>query len=285
MSKNARTCERNAEFLGGQDVDGENYSSLTISALLKRGWLIWRSNAWMFVFLMGLVIAVTLATAMVVNYVIAPHPAGVSLREVWQSMGLSQKLAVFVLFLITLNMQYCSLAASVFATQEIWSRRSVRFWQALKAVRRKQLRLFWMVLLASMVTGPLGVLVGPILLFALAPGFPVAILEGKAAIAAVKRGDTLMKQDQKKIAILVTLWLGIGFAAIVGWVRCLAFLQDQFGQPLPAYLRPIPAAGLWLILLIPQFYMIVLTLIYLERRKAEIEGTPAMQTDARTQAV
>jgi len=234
----------------------------------------------MFVFLMGLVIAMIFVTAMIVNYVIAPHPAQVSLREVWQNMGFLQKLAVFVLFLITLGAEYRALAASAFATQEIWSGRGVRFWQAIRSVRRKQLRLFWMVLLASMVTGPLALIVGPILLFATAPGFPVAILEGKTAIAAVKRGDTLMKKDQGKIAILVILWLGIAFAAVLGWIRFLVFLQDQFGQPLPWYLRPVPVLGLWLILLIPQLYMIALALIYLERRRREMDSASALQTEA-----
>jgi hypothetical protein len=68
-------------------MDGENYLGLSMPTLLKRTWQVWRSNAWMFVFLMGLVIAMIFATAMAVNYVIAQHPAEVSLREVWRNMG------------------------------------------------------------------------------------------------------------------------------------------------------------------------------------------------------
>jgi hypothetical protein len=40
----------------------------------------------------------------------------------------------------------------------------------------------------SVVTGPLGVVLGPILAFATAPDFPVAILENRTALAAIRRG-------------------------------------------------------------------------------------------------
>ena len=251
-------------------MDIDNYSGLTMSTLLKGTWHVWRSNARIFVFLMGLVIASFFVMALVMNYAIAPHAAGVSLREVWQHMGVLQKLAVLVLFFLTFAVHYRALAASAFATQEIWNGRSVDLWSVIKSVRRKQLRLFWLVFLASTVTGRFAFIVAPILLFATAPGFPVAILEGKTAIAAVKRGDTLMKQDQRKIAILVLLWLGTVVVAVIGWVSFLMFLEDQFGQPW--YLRPVPAIGFWLILLIPQLYMVAITLLYLDRNKKEINN-------------
>ena len=253
-------------------MDSEN-----LPAVLGKAWRVWRTSMVLFIFLMGLVIAAIFLMAMIVNYVVSPHPAGLPLKEVWQAMGSLQKLAVFVLFLMTLGVQYRALAASAFATQEIWNGRTVRFWQALRSVRRKQLRLFWMVLLASFLTGPLGLIVGPILIFTTAPGIPVAILEGKTAFASVKRGDALLQHDRGKIAILVILWLGIVIAAVVGWIRFLVLLGDQFGEPLPFYFRLVPSLGFWFILLIPQLYIITLTLIYLERNKREIEGMTARQ--------
>ena len=273
MSQNALiSSPEKPESLEGQAVDSENPSAITISAVLKKTWQVWRANARLFVFLMGLVVAAIFLMAMIVNYVIAPHPAGLPLKEVWQAMGFLQKLAVFVLFLMTLAVQHRALAASTFATQEIWNGRTVRFWQAVRSVRRKQLRLFWMVLFASFLTGPFGLIVGPILIFATAPGIPVAILEGKTAFAAVKRGDALLKHDFGKIAILVILWLSMAVAAVVAWIRFLMFLEDQFGQPLPLYLRLVPAMGFWLILLVPQLYIIALALIYFERLKQETDG-------------
>lgn len=254
-------------------MDNANPSAITLSSVLLKTWQVWRANAGFFVLLMGLVVAAIFLMALFVYYVIAPHPAEVQMRQVWEAMGSLQKFLVVVLFLMTLAVQYRALAASTFATQEIWNGRSVRFWQAVRSVRRKQLRLFWMVLLASLLTGPLSLVVGPILVFATAPGIPVAILEGKSAFAAVKRGDALLKQDFGKIAILIALWLGVAVATVAVWVTVLMSLGDY---PLPLYLRVIPAIGLWLILLIPpQLYMIALTLIYLERRKQETDAALA----------
>ena len=256
-------------------MDSENPSAMSISTVFGKTWQVWRASMGLFVLLTGLAIAAMLLMAMIVNYVIAPHPVGLPLKEVWQAMSSLQILAVFVLFLMTLAVQYRAIAASTFATQEIWNGRTVHFWQAVRSVRRKQLRLFWMVLFASFLTGPLGLIVGPILIFATAPGLPVAILEGKTAFASVKRGNTVFRHDQGKVATLVILGLGIVIAAVFGWIRLLMLLGDQFGEPLPLYFRLVPSLGFWLILLVPQLCIIALTLIYLERHKRETDLTTA----------
>lgn len=249
-----------------------NRSEMSTTELLATTWQVWRSHARMFALLMGIPIATLLLLALIVNYMIAPHPEGTSLREVWLGMGFLQKVAVFVAFLGSFAMQYRALAASVFATQEIRSGRSVGVLRAIGSVRRKQLRLFWIVMLVSLLTGPLGMIVFPILAFAAAPGFPVAILENKSAFAAIKCGDALSKGRQGRIAFLVVLWLGLAIAAVFTWVWFLAMLEERFGRPW--FLRPIPALGFWSILLIPQAYMIALTLNYLEQRGREGETPP-----------
>lgn len=170
-------------------------------------------------------------------------------------------------------MHYRALAASSFATREIRSGRTVGILQAFGSVRRKQLRLFWIVTLASLITGPLGIVVGPILAFGTAPAIPVAILENMTAFAAIKRGDTLAKGGHGRIALLVALWLGLGIAAVLSWISILAMLAERFGRPW--FLRPVPILGFWLILLIPELYMIALKLNYLEQRRWEGEIRPA----------
>jgi hypothetical protein len=167
---------------------------MSTAELLKGSWQVWRSRAGMFVLLMGIPVATILVMALIVNYLIAPHPEGTPLREVWLGMGVLQRLTVLVLFLGTFAMEYRALAASVFATQEIRNERSIGILQAFRSVRRKQLRLFWMIMLASMLTGPFGLIVFPLLVFATAPGFPVAILENMTALAAIKPGDYLSKE-------------------------------------------------------------------------------------------
>jgi hypothetical protein len=256
-------------------MDEANRSGMSLVELLGATWQVWRSRAGMFVLLMGIPIAALLLMAMIVNYVVAPHPEGATLREVWLGMGFRQKVAVLLLFLGSFAIQYRALAASVFATQEIRGGRSVGILRAIGAVRRKQLRLFWMVMLVSMFTGPLALIVGPILAFGAAPAFPVAILENKTAFAAIKRGDALAKGGHGRIALLFAMWLGLTIAAAFGWVSLLVMLQERFGRPW--FLRPVPLLGFWLILLIPQWYMIALTLNYLEQRRREGEiglGSP-----------
>ncbi len=259
-------------------MDEANRSGMSTLELLGATWRVWRSRT-AFVLLMGIPVATILLMALIVNYVIAPHPESTPLREVWLGMDSLQKVGVCVLFFLTFAMEYRALAASAFATQEIWSGRSVGILQAIRSVRRKQLRLFWMVMLASMFTGPLGLIVFPVLAFATAPGFPVAILENRTAFAAIKRGDALAKGNHGRIALLVAMWLGLGIAGVVGLVSFLAMLQERFGRPW--FLRPIPILGFWLIFLIPQWYMMALTLNFLDQRKreGEIASAARVQVD------
>lgn len=93
--------------------------------LLGATWRVWRSHAGMFVLLMGIPIATLAILALIINYVILPHPEDTPLLEVWQGTSFLQKVAVFVAFLGNLAIQYRALAASVFATQEIRSGHSV----------------------------------------------------------------------------------------------------------------------------------------------------------------
>jgi hypothetical protein len=260
-------------------MDEANRSGMSTMELLGETWRVWRSHAGMFVLLMGIPIAALALMTILVAYVVAPHPEETPLREVLLGMGLPQKVAVFVLFLGSFAVQYRALAASVFATQEIRSGRSVGILQAIRSVRRKQLRLFWMVMLASMLTGPLGLIVFPLLAFGVAPGFPVAILENKTAFAAIKRGDALAKGGHGRIALLVALWLGLGIAGVYAWVSSIVMLQERFGRSW--ILRPVPILGFWLLLLIPEAYMIALTLNYLEQRGrgGEIGSAAGVQAD------
>jgi hypothetical protein len=95
-----------------------------------------------------------------------------------------RKVAVTVLFLATLAVVYCALAASVFATGEIRSGRSVSVWQALRRVRRKQLRLSWLMLLVGIFTTPAGRLAPVIALTGgLRPDFPGHFVIGRKLVS------------------------------------------------------------------------------------------------------
>jgi hypothetical protein len=242
-------------------------SGMSTVELLGATWRVWRSHTGMFVLLMGFPVAAILLVALIVTYVIAPHPEGTSLREIWLGMSVLPKVGVVVLFLGTFAVQYRALAASAFATQEIREGRSVGIVQAIRSVRRRQLRLFWMVMLASMLTGPLGLFLFPLLAFGASPGFPVAILENMTAFAAIKRGDALSKGGRGRIALLVAIWFGLLIVGVFGLVLLLSLVQERLGRPW--FVRPVPLLGFWVLLLIPQWYMIALSLNYLDQRERQ----------------
>src|SRR5258705_2658515 len=250
-------------------MDEISETAMTTLNLLHTTWRLWYSRAGVFFLIMGIPIAALGILSVIVVYVICANPQDMPPREVYEKMGILQKLSVVLVFLASLGIQSGALAASAFATQEIWHRRSVSVSQAIRSVRRKQLRLFWMVMLVCMFTGPLGLIAFPFLAFAAAPGFPVAILENAPALAAIERGNSLGKGRQGRIAVLVALWLGLGGAAVIGWVSLLSILETRFGRPW--FLRPLPLVGLWVIMLIPQLYMIALTLNYLDQSKHKSE--------------
>lgn len=69
-----------------------NRPGMSTAELLATTWRVWRSHAGMLVLLMGIPIATPLLLALIVNYVIAPHPEeDTPLREVWLGMGFLQK--------------------------------------------------------------------------------------------------------------------------------------------------------------------------------------------------
>jgi hypothetical protein len=246
-----------------------NHSRIATVELLGATWRVWRSHAGMFVLLMGIPIAAILLMALIVTYVIAPHPEGASLREIWLGMSVLRKVGVVVLFLGTFAVQYRALAASVFATQEIRGGRSVGILQAIRSVRRRQLRLFWMVMLASMLTGPLGLFLCPLLAFGASPGFPVAILENMTAFAAIKRGEALTKGGHGRVALLVAMWWGLSILGVFGLVSLLTLVQERLGRSW--FVRPVPLLGFWILLLIPQWYMIALSLNYFDQRERQCD--------------
>src|SRR6266852_1174795 len=160
-------------------------SGVSTSELLRESWRLLRGHARLFVLLIGVAILAQLLAVLLMALVIVPMRSGESLLQVWLAMDEWRKLAVFVLFLATLAVVYRALAASVFAAAEIRSGHRVGVLQALGHVQRKHLRLFWLILLVSVLAAPAGPLApvgGLAFAFFCAPAFPVAILENLGAI-------------------------------------------------------------------------------------------------------
>jgi hypothetical protein len=235
-----------------------------------------RGHARLFVLLMGVPMLAQLVAVLLMAFFIVPMRPGQSLREVWLAMDEWRKFAVSVLFLATFAVIYRALAASVFAAAEIHSGRGVSVLQALGHVRRKQLRLFWLILLVGFVAvpaGPLAPLIALAFAFFCAPAFPVAILENLGAIKALQRGGELAKGGQGRLALVFLLYLALVVAGVIAFIATLVRLRDLFGNPW--YVRPIPFLGFWIILLIPQWYMVALTLNYFDQRLRKGESAVA----------
>jgi len=244
------------------------HSGVSLAALLLAAWRVWRSRPATFVLLMGIPCAALLIGALTMySIVIIRYPPGADLREIWIGMGLPSRLFVIAVFLGSLAAHYRALSASVFAAQELSCGRPVGFWRAVRSVRRKQLRLFWIVTLVSAFAGPLNLILFPLLAFLTAPALPVAILENRPAFEAIKRGNALAKGAHGKIAWLVVAWLGLAFAAAYVLVQFLVMLQDRFGKAW--FTRPVPLLGLWAVGLIAQFFIVALTVNYLHQRERE----------------
>ena len=247
--------------------------------LFRESWLLLRGHARLFVLLMGVPILAQLLAVIVMAILILPLRPGESLRDAWLAMDEWLKVVIALLFLAILAVIYRALAASVFAAAEIRSGRSVSVWQALRQVRRKQLRLFWLILLVSFVAAPAGRLAPVIALafgFFCAPALPVAILEGLGAFKSLERSGQLASGGQGRLALVFFLYLALVAAGVTAFLYAVMGLQDLFGNAW--YIRPFPLLGFWGILLIPQWYMVVLTVNYFDQRLHKGEsplGTPA----------
>ncbi len=253
-----------------------NASGVSTGELLRDSLRLLRGHGRLFVLLMGVPILAQVLAVILMALFILPMQPGEPLREVWLAMDAWSKVAVFVLFLAILAVIYRALAASVIAAAEIRSGRSVSVWQALGQVRRKQLRLFWLILLVSFFSVPAGRLAPVIALafaFFCAPAFPVAILENLGAIKALERGGQLAKGGQGRLALFFIVYLALGVAGVFAFIAVVIRLQDLVGNAW--YTRPFPFLGFWVLLLVPQWYMVALTLNYLDQRLRKGESSVA----------
>ena len=70
----SETALRLSPKQGASFMDEANRSGMSTEGLLGATWRTWRSHAGMFVLLVGIPVATLLLMALIMNYVIAPHP-------------------------------------------------------------------------------------------------------------------------------------------------------------------------------------------------------------------
>jgi hypothetical protein len=219
--------------------------------------------------------------ALLMYFFLVPVSDGRPLREVFQAMTTFNLIGVFLLFLANIAVFYRVLGATTWAAAEFHRGGNPGVLEAFRHPTGKQARLFWLLFIIGLFSrGPLFFI--PWLAgFAFAPAFPVAALENLGIIKAIQRGDALNKGHQGRIALLYILSIVPLVAGIFALIRLVFFLQGFFGNAW--FLRPVFPVGFWTILLIPQFYMVALTMNYFDMlgRRGEWPSKPELSTPIR----
>jgi hypothetical protein len=241
---------------------------ISTGELLSQSGRMFRAHWRTFVPLMGFPVAAMFLSILVLYFLVAPIRPDVPLREVWLGMSVARKIGVALLFLITVAVINRALVASIFAVREFRDGREIGVLRALGFVRRKHLRLFWLLFLVGLFSaGPL-VVVGMALTFFFASAFPMAALENLGVIGALRRSIKLTEGGYGRIAALLLLYLVLVVVGVFGLVGLgLLSSAPQFAARAWFWLwRLILALAFWSFLLIPQWYMIALTLNYFDQQ-------------------
>lgn len=238
--------------------------SLSTAQLLHLSWRLFRSHLGTFISLMLIPVAALVLGALLVSFFLVPVSDGMPLREVWQATPTLDKFGVVLLFLASIALFYRVLGATTWATAEFHKGGNPGVSEAFRHPTGRQARLFWLLFFITLFSwGPLFFI--PLLAgFAFAPAFPVAALENLGVIKAIQRGDALNKGHQGRIALLYVLSILPVLLGIFALISLVLFLQNTFGNRW--FLRPLFPLGFLIVLLIPQFYMVALTLNYFDMR-------------------
>ena len=254
------------------------HSRVSAGEILSGSWRMFRTHFRTFALLMGLPVGALILSTLIMYFFLVPLRTGVSLREVWGGMSVVRKIGVVLLFLATIAVLNRALTASIFVVREFHDRRGIGVLSALGYVRRKHLRLFWLLfLLSSFSAGPQAFVVLLLGLF-FAPAFPIAVLENLGVIASLRRSNVLTKGGYGRIAVLFLLYLGLVVGGAFGLFGPVFYFEQFFGNAW--FMRLIFGLAFWIFLLIPQWYMIALTLNYFDQRARKGQWAPDAAADA-----
>ena len=238
--------------------------ALTTRELLIQSWSMLRTHVLTFVSLTGFSVGAMFLSVLVMYFFLVPLRPGVSLRDVWIGMSEARKGGIFLLYLAVIAIVNRVLAASVISVREFHDGNEIGAMRALSLVRRRHLRVFWLLFLANIFSvGPL-VIVGLPLTFYIAPALPVAAIENRGAFGALRRSNELSKGGRRRISLLFIMYITFLVGGAFGFVGLFASVPQLYDH---AWIRiPTFTAGFWTFLLIPQWYMIALTLNYYDQR-------------------
>ena len=216
----------------------------------------------------------TLLMSLLLFFMIPPDLRGKDLIEIVKRMRTLQKLGVIAMFFVSLAVFYRALAASILATSEFSERREIGAIQAFRRVRWKHTRLWWLMMVATFF-GRLAIFVSLIAGFFFASAFPTAVVEDLGAFQALERGQKLAAGNQLRVATIYVTYLvalvGVVLAMVLGILKVNALIQNHF--PSVRHKGHVLAFGGYLVFFsVVQWYMIVLTLNYLQQRRKLTES-------------
>ena len=201
-----------------------------------------------------------------------PGRSGDNIIAMWRSLSPLVRAGFILSLLVSLALVFRGYAACVLVTSEWRQGRSVGTIAAYSRVRRKSLRILWICFLCGLFTGPFAVVIGPLVGFALAPGFPVAVLEGLGAMEASRRAWELFEGNWGRLVLVCVLYLAAVVALLVVWICTVSSIVPL----LPLLIRPAISVLFFGLLLLPsQWFFSVLTLAYFDLKgqgDAAVEG-------------
>ncbi len=197
------------------------------------------------------------------------------IRALWVQMSPWRKAAVFAGFFASQAVLFRAYAATVFASSEFRLGRRTPILQAYGRIRRKHLRLFWIL----NIIGIFGAAGGPLILAPLvlamlcAPAIPIAVLEDLGVGAALKRSQVLTEGGYGRIFLLYVLFLILFVAAAFGFVFLSSVTEQVLGPGW--WVRLSFLVGFILLLFPAQLWLIALALNYYDQRVRKENWLPA----------
>jgi hypothetical protein len=263
---------RDAIFTHGENLPAANAPAELEPAagglkLSARGWRVYVAHLGTYLPLMIFAVLIYFAMVLALMRLFTIYYPGADLPHLWRAFGVSQKLGITGVFLLSMALYFRAMAASMLATSEFADGRTLGALPAFLRVGWKPTRLMWLAF-AGFILGPLAPLILLAAGFLLGSALPAAAVENLGVVQAVKRGEKLGSGNQARIAtIYATFWAVLVLAAAAGITALIHFVPT--GAAWPALL----GRGIFLVILstVLQWYLITLTLNY-QQQRAKIGG-------------
>ncbi len=244
-------------------MSGSEPHSITTTQVLGQTWQVFRKHFLCFLAIMAPLPSAFLLSIPIVFLLIASGP-GTSLREAYQQASPLSKAGIVLLALVWNGVMIRACSATIIAASEFHLGNSIKALEAFVRVKRKPLRLFWLMFIVGIMSvGPLAIVAIPVSI-AWLPAIPIAVLENLGVGKALERSSLLTKGGRGRVILLALVYAVLVIAALFGLI---VFLSVTHPWAEAQWVRTmIGLFSFWVVLLVPQCLMIALTLNYFDQR-------------------